>query len=428
MRLPSIASMFGSRFFRDNLIVLVINNLTNVFMYLGQMVLSRSLSRDDFGIFNSVLNLTLIVFSFLNVISFSTAKTLANLTTVEERRGFSRRTLKYVVQFAFLSSFGFFIASGEISDFLNLPSRMPIYISIVVTFVLVIQSLFAGLVQGEGKYLQFSIGMFLQSVMRFFGFILVLLLGLTYNIALGAVLLSVTATLVYYVFSVRGLLQGAFKPVEKGIFRAMSLNMLNILFMSVLVALITNTDLILVRHFFSGEEAGFFTVAALIGRISYYMPGLLIFILFAEVARNDAAQKSPLQSLLITGGLTTILLGVYVIFVSLFPEFVITLLFGEHYVEARDLTILISVTMAIFSLTNILFNFFTARGVVLYLYPSYGLFVATVAMVFGFYHDTPMQIALILLIGMSTIFIVNVILAGVLYRKDIRKLFASRES
>lgn len=82
-----------------------------------------------------------------------------------------------------------------------------------------------------------------------------------------------------------------------------------------------------------------FSVAALIGRISYYLPGLLIYIVFAEVARNDAAKKSPLQSLLITGGLTTLSGGVFVVFISLFPKFFITLLFGAHYVEAGNLTI-----------------------------------------------------------------------------------------
>ncbi len=428
MRLPRIASLLGTRFFRDNMIVLVINNLTNVFMYLGQMVLSRSLSRDDFGIFNSVLNLTLIVFSFLNVVSFSTAKTAANLPTVEERRSFSRRMLNYVVLFAFLSSFGFLIASGEISDFLNLPSRIPVFLCIGVTFILVIQSLFSGLVQGVGEYVRFSVGMFLQSATRFLGFLVILWIGSTYNFALGAVLLSVLATLVYYAFSVRGLFRGASKPVEKGTFKTMGLNAVSILFMGVLVALITNTDLILVKHFFSGEETGFFSVAALIGKISYYLPGLLIYIFFAEVARNDAANKSPLQSLLITGGLTALSVGGYVVFVAVFPEFVITLLFGSHYTGAADLTIVISLSMAIFSLTNILFNFFTARGVSLYLYPSYGLFIATVAAVFEFCHDSPMQIALVLLVGMGSIFAVNVILAGVLYRKDIRNLFASRAS
>jgi len=423
MHISKLTSLFGSRFFRENLIVLVVSNLTNLFMYLGQMILSRSLYKNDFSIFNSLLNLTNIVFSFYNVISFSTVKTITNLPTVEERRGFSHLMLKYVSLLAALSTLGLLIASGEISNFLNLHSRMSIFICISVIFILVIQAFFSGLVQGVGEYIHLSIGMFLQSLSRFLGFLAVSWLSLSYNSALWAVLYSVLVTLLYYAFSVRKLLCGASIHVKKGTFKMMGLNAVNILFMSVLVALITNTDLIIVRHFFSGEEAGLFSVAALIGRLSYYLPGLIIYIFFAEVAKNDSAKKSSLQSLLITGGLTTLTGAIYVVFIGLFPKFFITLLFGANYVGSEYLTIVISVTMAIFSLTNILFNFFTARAVSLNLYPSYGLFVLTVGLIFAFFHNTPTQIALVLLAGIASIFIVNVILACIIYRKEIRTLF-----
>lgn len=103
-----------------------------------------------------------------------------------------------------------------------------------------------------GEYVQFLIGMFFQSFSRFMGFLTVLWFGFTYDAALGVVLLSILVTLVYYAFSVRKLFNGASTKIKKGTFKIMGLNAVNILFMSVLVALITNTDLIIVRHFFSG--------------------------------------------------------------------------------------------------------------------------------------------------------------------------------
>jgi len=89
---------------------------------------------------------------------------------------------------------------------------------------------------------------------------------------------------------------------------------------------------------------------------------------------------------------------------NLFPEMIISLLFGKQYIESAPLLQIISIAMALLALSNVIFTYNLAHfryGFLWFLAGGVGLLYSLI----HFFHDTPLIIAQILLLSTSLIFI-----------------------
>lgn len=121
---------------------------------------------------------------------------------------------------------------------------------------------------------------------------------------------------------------------------------------------INNSDILLVKHYFENLEAGLYASLALIGRVVYFLTWMLIMVFLPKVieAKKNGENTSRLLQtylkyvLVLTSGLV---IGCY-----MFPELIITLLFGEAYVAMGALLWKYALATSLFALANLFVYYF----------------------------------------------------------------------
>jgi O-antigen/teichoic acid export membrane protein len=133
-------------------------------------------------------------------------------------------------------------------------------------------------------------------------------------------------------------------------------------------AVMTQADVIVIKHFFPAQEAGLYASAAIMGKAVMYLPGAIVMALFPMVAANQATGQSSARMLARALGLTIVLSGAGALILFGFPEYIIGGLFGARYLPAAPIAAIIGIAMLPMAIVLILMNFFLAQGKTKFVY------------------------------------------------------------
>ncbi len=124
----------------------------------------------------------------------------------------------------------------------------------------------------------------------------------------------------------------------------------------------TQIDVMLVKHYFSSHEAGIYASAAIVGKAVMYLPDAIVLALFPMVASNQASGQSSDNPLFKSIGLTLLLSGSGAVVLILFPKFVMGVLFGSRYLGAASIASLFGIAMLPMSLIFLMMNYLLAKS------------------------------------------------------------------
>ena len=122
--------------------------------------------------------------------------------------------------------------------------------------------------------------------------------------------------------------------------------------------IINNSDIILVKHFFQAQEAGLYASLALIGRVVYFVAWMFVMLLLPTVVRLKKEGKPTGHILLKYVGYIGLLSFVIVVVCAVFPELIITLLFGNAYLSMASLLWQYALATSLFAVANIFTYYF----------------------------------------------------------------------
>jgi O-antigen/teichoic acid export membrane protein len=110
--------------------------------------------------------------------------------------------------------------------------------------------------------------------------------------------------------------------------------------------IISNIDILMVKHFFRPDEAGLYAAIALVGRLLYFGAWSIVSAMFPVSAESEtekpAASLLAFPLLMVTG-----MSIVFVLILATFPAFIFQALFGAHFhTGVGDLNLLLSMNAA----------------------------------------------------------------------------------
>lgn len=117
--------------------------------------------------------------------------------------------------------------------------------------------------------------------------------------------------------------------------------------------LINNSDILIVKHYFAAEEAGLYAALALVGRIVYFGTWTVVTLLFPIVIRREKEGKKHLHYFI--GGLAVVAgIAASIVTVCYFlPDLMISILFGEAYLSVAPLLWKYALSTALFACSNV---------------------------------------------------------------------------
>lgn len=400
-------------FLKNNLLILIFFNFGNAFNYLFQIVAARGLTAENFGVFNSLNSLAIVISAPIAVFPFVFSKYTAQYWPEESGR--LKSLLVLGVKFSFLLASGAlaigFLAAPWIKNYLHISVTGPVFIMIASLGVSLIRPVFLGTLRGLKRFMAFGIGSNSFALVRFLsGALLIWFFSFGVNGALFAGLAGGIVSLVIGVWALNDIWKISAEQLPKGFFSEMSRYAFPVLLASAMVKLLGNLDIVLVRHYCSAEEAGLYAIAAVLGRIALFLPRSLVHVLFPDAVKDQGLGAEARQKLWTTLGLTFLLGGGFSLLCILWPELILTLLFGEKYKGAAPLLQVTSIAMALLAIANVLFIHGLARSKFKFLWPLTGGAGLMTGLIF-FFHDTALTIAHILLLSIGTILTVTFLMS-----------------
>jgi len=316
----------------------------------------RKLEPVEYGIFNALASLMMILSMPVSTLQTVVTKYVASHFVKREFtviKSFIIHLGKRIILFATAFLFLFWLAGPLIADFLRIDSLPLIIVTGAIMFVSVMAPLANGILQGAQQFLAMAVNGIFGAVCKLILGIILVVLGFKVMGALLGLGLAILLALILAFFQLPREVRKA-KSIDLGNLRMGSIYKYSVpVFFSFLGWMIlTNGDVILVKHFFSPEDAGFYSVAQMVGKIILFLPAVIGVVLFPKMSEAFSLEKAT-QPLLKKGLVIT---GLLCIFVSIFciaqPGLVLKVLTRKEAIQAIRLVPFFCIAMTLYALVQ----------------------------------------------------------------------------
>ena len=338
-------------------IVFVSSLVGNISNYFFQIFMGRSLGPTDYGILASLFSLFTILSVPAGVLQTVTAKYASNFKAHKELGKIAKLVkglLRRVSLFGLVGFILFIIASRSISSFLHIPSSLPVIITGVALLLSIVYPVVAGAIQGLQAFGYLGIDIIIATLVKLFFGIFFVYLGFKVNGALLGLILGTLAGILFLIIPLKPIFAENELNSDFG-FSEVYKYFLPTSVMLLCFMIITNIDLILVKHFFDPIQAGYYAAASVIAKIFIYLPGAITLVMFPKTSELHALNEEH-RPILKKGLLYGILLcGAALLLLLAIPSFIVESMFGGQYISITPLVGIFSSAMCFFALANILF-------------------------------------------------------------------------
>ncbi len=344
-------------FAKNTAVMFIASSISSVFNLLYQLLTLRLVSPGVFASLNSLLSLLVII--TVPAVSFTTL-VAKHVSSSNARSSFTELKSVWRAFFghALLFSSALFILilvfRGRIADFLKIDSMLSIIILGAVFFLSGISPLIGGALQGLERFGWFAAILVLGGISK-----LVFSYGLIKSLphlegALLGILISVVLSIAIGFFPIWYLTGG--KSARTPDIKKLYFFILPATAVAFCSSVLTNIDMILVKHFFALEAQGY-ARAQMIGKIIFFIPGMIYAVMFSRVSGMHATGASTRNILKRSIVFTFILSFLAVVIYNLAPGIALKILMGSFNGDILLLGRIFSLTMFFYALSNILFYY-----------------------------------------------------------------------
>ncbi|MCM8781704.1 MAG: hypothetical protein NC828_01415 [Candidatus Omnitrophica bacterium] len=346
-----------SHYLKDNLVMFISGSMAGLFNLLYQLLMLRTLPIKVYGELNSLLSLFLIV--ALPFTSFTTmvARFISKFNAQGEYMNL-KVFLATILRHSFILGIGVFILTNLLTPILafslQLDSTLPIIFLAIILFLSTIIPVLSGGLQGLEKFAWLAGA---TTVSGFFkislAFIFLILSLKSLSAALGVIIISLLFALLISVWPLK---EYIFK-IEKESYVELkeAYSYLLPTFSTLLCfSLLTNIDIVLVKHFFSPILAGTYSIAQIIGKIILFLPGTVSLVMFPRTSFLHTQSKDTLHTLKRSLIYAVALCAFSVIIFNISPQQILNIITKKAGTDYVILARLFSICMAFFALGGIL--------------------------------------------------------------------------
>ena len=388
--------------------ILFLGNLAGMGGYsLFQVYMSRRLTPAEFGTLNALQALFLVLAVPANIFAqslnrhFGQSFALRKLQTLRTHYFCFARGLIYFS----VAGFGVYYAfSGLIGQFLRIEGAYPLLITGCSIFSFFFLQLNQGFLQGGHRFASMSLSLGIQGGFRWLCGVLLVVAGFGLNGALSAQTLAflvasgVTSVAVFSQFSDRSVSAEDESQGRIDLDRFFT-ESCPIFFALLAYLMLTNVDMLLVKHYLPPAEAGMYSSLAVLGRGVLFLSEAVAVGMFSIGVHESAIGVGWFDTYHRAFFLCLVMYVAVLIPFWLQSEMIVNIIFGENYLVNAPFVIWIAISMALFGLLRIPINFNLSRnrtGFIILLY----LGVLVEGILITLYHNDIFQI-LMVMVGVS---------------------------
>lgn len=334
-------------FLNLSLLPFIILNLGNLCSYVFQFLLSRYVSVEIFGQFNSlnsVINLLLIPSSF---IGFFVIKFYSHVQ--DNYKDFEKLVISYSFLITLIMFIFIYIIFFLFPNIFKINNFQFFLLNLYVSIIFFISFIY-GYLQSKKKYILFSLS---SSLILFFKVLLLIVFYYFFKLDLTFLFLimflsAIVPLIINFKFVYTNIFSFSLK-IDRSFFKIF--NKYIILLFSVLTfkSFFLSSDIYIVSLYNDNIITGFYTSASILSKIVFYIPSVLINILFTESILSKLNAKSDQKKLTLFLGFNTALNLFLLIIFYFMGEFFLSISFGSKFIIANEYLFKLCIVMSLFS-------------------------------------------------------------------------------
>jgi O-antigen/teichoic acid export membrane protein len=380
--------------------------LFNLFNLLYHFFMLRMLPPVDYGHLNTLVAVFMIISVPASTVQTAVTKFFSSFQAqnqFDHVKGLLRHLLLLMLIIGISLFLLFSLGGSFVSSFLQISSySLILLLGASLFFAMVLPIPWGGL-SGLQKFGSLTLAMIINSGLKLILGIFLVFLGLGVMGAMSSVALSYFISTLFSLLLLEMNLSKENKTADRaqhpGRLTSYNLSAVYRYFFPVGSTLLcfmvlTNVDLILVKHFFTPVEAGYYSIAQMVGKIILFLPLPIVMVMFPKLSTLEGQEKKALATLGKSLGIAGLLCGGTIILSLLFPSFIVKILSGKAHLECVALVRIFSVNMGLFSCTLILLYYHLSTQRRRFLYPLCFFTLIEIGLIILF-HDTLIQILLV---------------------------------
>jgi O-antigen/teichoic acid export membrane protein len=368
MNIKTLKNLITHPLISGSTIIFIGSMLANVFAYLFNLSMGRLLTVQDYGLLTSLVSIVSLFAIFQGSLSGIFTRFAARFKANDNTKAFSSLLLngmKFTFIIAAVIFIFFAVSLIFLPSFLKVQNPLLLIIVFATIFFSIFSSIAFGVLQGEMKFYLLSflnaLGPFLKIALG----VLAILVGLKiFGVIVGIFLSVFIPTLIAFVFVLKKHPFQRSNGVDETDFVKEFKNYSFYFFLATLgFTIISNTDIILVRHFFNETISGQYAALSLMGKAIFYVTSPIYFVFFPLITHKREKNESVLNTLLLAASIV-VLCSVGLSFVYfLFPHFVLSIFFpAQAYAILAPYLGPYSLYILLFSLAYLFNNYFLSIG------------------------------------------------------------------
>ena len=382
--------------------------------YFFHLYVSRALGPKDYGVYNALLSFSLLLTLPFGAISLAVANDTVGLKR-EKISDYIRQLLFFDITFAALLFVLLLINIKWISTFLHINNSLLILTTFLIPVISLFPFILIGILQGLQLFRPYALVTTSVQLFRLIFGVTLVILGLKVFGALLGTIFGAVAGLMLLLFFIRGYLSWPpFKRKGEKIKQTIKKS-LSYLGYTGAFSFFMYVDIPLVKHFFTSQQTGFYSIAALLGKVPVYLVGSMGMVVFPKVIEMRRQNQAHFRFFTLTISIATILLIIMAISYILLARLIVKMLFGVAYLPAIPLVKHFGLCAVPLALASIAIKYFIAIEKRHFLYL---LWLCVGGFVVSFYLFHPSPDWAIWWLGLWSFLIIVSVFVGNLFFKD----------
>lgn len=349
-------NLFKNQFVTGSFIMLIGSNFYNLGQFIYHFLAGRFLGKALYGDLASLIS----IMTYFGIIQLALGLTIVKFISSQKNK---KKLVNYVKWFHFWGIIlGVFLAliilllSPFLSKFLNLQEARSVYLLPAVIFFFSIVYVHRSILQGLLKFERLVLSLMVESSTKIVLTLIFIMLGFAVFGTIGAILISVLLAFLITKNSLAFYLKG--KGGEKPQIKPLIKYSLPVFLQGIALNSMYSTDLVLVKHFFTAQEAGIYSSLSVLGRIVFFASSPIIQVMFPYIS-SRFARGEPFHKIFYYSFFLTIFASSFILLIFIFyPKLVISILFGSQFTEGSPMLFLFGLFMALLGLNTLLIQYF----------------------------------------------------------------------
>lgn len=336
------------------------SNFYNFSQLIYHFLAGRFLGKASYGDLATIIS----IIGFIGIVqaafNLTIIKYIASLKDERQVQGFIKWTYMKSLLIGLLIGVIVILSANFLASFLNISNIVYIVLLGPILFLSIVTTTGRSILQGLLRFDQFIYSLLAEAIGKIILTCAFIILGFTLFGALFAFLFGIVMALFITTYVLRKYLVSKVSEAPNTVpFLKYSVS---VFLQGLALTSMYSTDLLIVKHFFSPEEAGLYAALAILGRVVFFGSSPITHVMFPIVAKKHLNGEKYKNILFLSIVLILAFSFIITAFYYYLPSLSLGFLYGSNFLDGGSLLWLFAVFMTLLSLAMLLTQFYLSIG------------------------------------------------------------------